>query len=238
MPHIKLLTIFIASLMGMCSVTSSALGVKHFILGYSDYDKQKNPTPIQHPTSAGAIPFNLVRDNRIKAAFFSPLDDVRSVLLYLIEQEQQSISVAMFAFTDRDLAKALVEAQKRGIRIELIADASSVYGKYNKLHELHQGNIKLFVYNPQHANTNGAGAMHNKFLLFGKNILDKQLVWTGSFNFTRSAHQNNQENILILDDLVLVEQFNQQFVHLKKYCDHYHLPVAVVQPKIPASRVK
>ena len=58
--------------------------------------------------------------------------------------------------------------------------------------------------------------MHNKFVLFENNILGKSLVSTGSFNFTRAAHRNNQENILVLDDDLFVMKYGKKFEQIKR----------------------
>ena len=58
--------------------------------------------------------------------------------------------------------------------------------------------------------------MHNKFILFGKNVGGKSLFWTGSFNFTKSAKMNNQENVVILDEIQLIDRYNKQFAVLKE----------------------
>jgi phosphatidylserine/phosphatidylglycerophosphate/cardiolipin synthase-like enzyme len=48
--------------------------------------------------------------------------------------------------------------------------------------------------------------MHHKFALF-----DGQLLLNGSFNWTRSASLNNEENLLVTDNVVLVRSYQQQF---------------------------
>ena len=63
--------------------------------------------------------------------------------------------------------------------------------------------------------------MHNKITLCEKNINDKPLVITGSFNYTVSANVNNQENIVILDDPKLIKQYKKQFEQLKKRSKRY-----------------
>jgi phosphatidylserine/phosphatidylglycerophosphate/cardiolipin synthase-like enzyme len=210
----------------------STLGKKHFIVGYT-YEQSKPAIVLEQPVEQNNriksdIPFNLVCDDQVKAIYFAPNDDVRSVLKYLIENEKEKIQVAMFAFTDRDLAQAFIQARKRGVVIELIADANNTYGRYNKTHMLHTNNVQVYIYNPKYTQQPTSGVMHNKFLLFKNNILGKSLVWTGSFNMTRSANDQNQENVLVSDDTFIVQKFTNQFAHLKKCCTYYRVPVPVV----------
>ncbi len=215
------------------------LGKTHFIVGYTE-DKevvQQSTVPEaktgrpQITSDTHAIPYNLVSDNRVKSAYFSPEDDIRSVLLYLIAQETKSIRIAMFTFTEKKLAQALNDAQLRGVQVEVVVDPSNIYSPYSKLSLLHQGRIKLFVYNANHMQKKGPSLMHNKFALFGNNILGKSLVFTGSLNFTRSAHRSNQENVLVLDDELLVNRYEKKFEQLKESSDHYQERNAVKQTK-------
>lgn len=206
--------------------TSADFGRKHFIIGYK---KCKKEVSVKEKTTNVCEQrlFDAVGD--IKAALFAPSDDLRSTLLYLIEKEQKHISIAMFAFTDKDFAHALAEAQRRGVLVEIVVDPSNMYGRYNKLDDLQNGSVQIFVYNPNRFNKKIPGAMHNKFVLFEKNIQNKSLIWTGSFNFTRAAHQRNQENVVVLDDSMVVQKFAEQFKELKKYADTYNAPAQATQ---------
>lgn len=210
------------------------LGKTHFIVGYTEDNKTVAKSADVKPQiihDAHAIPYNLVCDTGVKSVYFSPDDDVRSVLLYLIAQETKSIRIAMFTFTERKLAQALIDAQSRGVQVEIVVDQSNIYSPYNKLTLLHLGHVKLFVYNASAAPIKGVSLMHNKFALFEKNILGKSLVCTGSFNFTRSAHRSNQENIVVLDDVLLVNKYIKKFEQLKESSDHYQERNAVKRTK-------
>jgi len=208
--------------------TSANFGKRHFIIGYTEGAEQTvQQEAISEQSAHQDIPFDLMHDNQIKAVYFAPHDDVHAVLDYLIAHEKEKIQVAMFAFTDRTIANALIDARKRGVQIEVITDANNTFGRYNKTDVLHTNNINVYVYNPKHTQQATTGAMHNKFLVFQKNILDKSLVWTGSFNLTRSAHQQNQENVLVLDDSFMVQKFNNKFAQLKTCCTYYRVPVPV-----------
>jgi len=58
--------------------------------------------------------------------------------------------------------------------------------------------------------------MHNKFVIFSCNVGNKTLLWTGSFNFTKSAQLRNQENVVVLDDPCIIEKYEKQFEVIKK----------------------
>jgi phosphatidylserine/phosphatidylglycerophosphate/cardiolipin synthase-like enzyme len=215
--------------------SEATFGKTHFIVGYTEDKKpaEESGDNKEQPTQEirQDIPYNLVCNDCVKCVYFSPDDNVRSVLLYLIEQETKYIQIAMFNFTERKLAQALIDAHARGVEIEVVVDPSNVYNPYGKLSLLHQGGVKLFVYNPRSMQKNVPSLMHNKFVVFGNNILGKSLVCTGSFNFTRAAHHSNQENVLILDDSTIVTRYGKKFEQLKEYSDYYQKRNAVRQTK-------
>lgn len=189
------------------------LGKTHFIVGLppEQVAQKENPSCI-----ATAVPGILqCIDGSFKRALFSPEDDVQKTLIELIGQEREYILVAVFSFTDGTIAQALIDAKKRGVTVEVITDISCTRDKFSKIGFLKENGIKIFVYNPKNISILN-DIMHHKFVLFGKNIENKQLLWTGSFNFTKSANINNQENILILDELSLIERYRKQFALLKE----------------------
>lgn len=188
------------------------LGKTHFIVGLP-------PEKIAQKHSSCA-PTNIpgllqCKDGSFKHALFSPEDDVQKILLELIGQEKDYILVAVFSFTDGAIAQALIDAKKRGVTVEVITDISCMRDKFSKIGFLKEQGVKVFVYNPKNLSILN-NIMHHKFVLFGNNIENKPLLWTGSFNFTKSANVNNQENILILDELPLIERYRKQFALLKE----------------------
>jgi phosphatidylserine/phosphatidylglycerophosphate/cardiolipin synthase-like enzyme len=51
--------------------------------------------------------------------------------------------------------------------------------------------------------------MHHKVF-----IVDGKTVIFGSFNFSKSANEVNDENLLIVDDLTLAAQFQDEFARV------------------------
>jgi len=153
-------------------------------------------------------------DQKVLKSFFAPDDDIRSVLISLIKAEQESICIAIYWKTQKDIADALVEAYERGVKIEIIADRGYGSDRYSKIPHLANNKIPVWVFQTD-IKTNAL--MHNKFVIF-KNILGRSLVWTGSYNFTNRANDSNQENVIVLDDKNIVESFSNQFSKIKKRC--------------------
>lgn len=156
----------------------------------------------------------------IAHAYFSPKDDIKDKLTTLIEKEKEAIYVAIYTITDRNIAQSLIEAQDRGVVVQVVVDKSYGSGTYSKVPMLCNNRVPVWVYQTPEAlmgnnNNKQWSLMHNKFVVFCKNLNDKPLVWTGSFNFTRSANNFNRENVIIVDNSKIVCQFQNQFQELK-----------------------
>lgn len=154
----------------------------------------------------------------IRKVLFSPDDSIQTVLQGLIDGEKKGISLAIFAFTDSTIAQALIDAAKRGVHVEVIADGDNAQNEYSKIKLLKKYGIPVWIYPSERkggGHTTKTGIMHNKFIVFHESILGNPVVWSGSYNITRSAHEKNQENVLILDDPEIVERYLQHFDSLK-----------------------
>lgn len=166
----------------------------------------------------------------VKYALFSPSDSVLEILKYLIDHEKTSIRMAAFMLTDYEIIKSLISARARGLDVEIVFDPKAVKHYNNKkIRLLKSKGAKIFVYRPvskdpscQSIEENMSNIMHHKFIVFGNNIFGKNILWTGSFNFTYSAHKCNQENVLITEDTDLVSRYAKQFDYMReKLCYSY-----------------
>ncbi len=153
-------------------------------------------------------------------SYFSPDDNVKQKLLKLIKNEKKSIRAAIFILTEPDIARALSRAQKRGVKVELITDVGCLKERSNKMSMLCDSGCTLFVYNPP-APQKGSSLMHHKFALFES----PQVVWTGSYNFTKAASGSNQENAVSIADKKTYENFVRQFERVKERSYRYGKPV-------------
>ena len=158
-------------------------------------------------------------NNSIKKALFAPDDRIKEVLIGLINEEQVAITMAAFTLTDLDIAQALIDAHDRHIAVEVVVDGACSENEYSKVSKLSDAGIPVYSYpkkKDELERDRWHSLMHNKFIVFAKSITQKAVLWTGSFNFTRSAGQSNQENVLILDDQELAQSYVQHFEILKE----------------------
>lgn len=148
---------------------------------------------------------------------FTPRDDIKTYLIELIDQERISIHAAVYMFTDKVMAQALLNAFVRGVKIFLIFDQISMGEKYGKGLYLQERGISILVHQPARLGSFFCPIMHHKFFIFGYNACHRcSLVWTGSFNCTASASRLHDENVIITDNVEVVKEYQQCFVMLSK----------------------
>jgi phosphatidylserine/phosphatidylglycerophosphate/cardiolipin synthase-like enzyme len=198
-------------------VVPESFGRTHFIIGMSESEMQTmqqqqkiQQTPLQDSS------LNSLGKGQICHAFFSPDDGLEEILIDLIDHEQKSLHIAVFAFTDIEIARALKRAKERGVTIEIVTDPSCLQDRFNKIMFLKEHKFSIYIYNNDYNKATLANRMHHKFVIFGKNIANKKLIWLGSYNFTKSANAANQESIVLIENPLIIEQFTKQFSRLKQ----------------------
>ncbi len=63
---------------------------------------------------------------------YSPEEDLESIDVDLIDHARKSIEIAMYAFTDRPIAEALVRAASRGVRVFIYRDGIQIRDRGDK----------------------------------------------------------------------------------------------------------
>lgn len=122
---------------------------------------------------------------------FSPGGDPQAVLLKAVDDARREIYVQAFLFTSRALAFSLQQAKQRGVKVEVLADASM-----NRRTDKSQIRLLADAGIPVAIETDYASA-HNKVLVIDPDEPTCAVV-TGSYNFTWSARNRNAENLLVI----------------------------------------
>jgi phosphatidylserine/phosphatidylglycerophosphate/cardiolipin synthase-like enzyme len=134
--------------------------------------------------------------------YFSPHGGCTDAILSQINQAKTEILIQAYSFTSKPIARALIQAKKRGVKIIAVLDKSNRTRKYSAATFLKNMEIPVFI-DDKHA------IAHNKIM-----IIDNRVVITGSFNFSMAAETKNAENLLILDDLPdLTRAYRANFQH-------------------------
>lgn len=143
-------------------------------------------------------------DNKENEAYFSPGTACRNKLCNLLHAARKGVDICVFTISDDKLRDAIVTAHQRGIAIRIITDNDKSEDLGSDIDYLIEKKLNLVQDDsPYH--------MHHKFAIF-----DQEILVNGSFNWTRSASRNNEENIVAISDKKLVEKFQYQFDKLWK----------------------
>jgi phosphatidylserine/phosphatidylglycerophosphate/cardiolipin synthase-like enzyme len=77
-----------------------------------------------------SCPFNLTLNNTPAQVYFSPRGGCTEAIINQINQAKIEILVQAFSFTSVPIAKALINAHKRGVKVQAILDKSQKSVKY------------------------------------------------------------------------------------------------------------
>lgn len=140
--------------------------------------------------------------------YFSPNGGAAHAIIEKLDGAKKSIDVAMYAFTSRELAWALIRAHEKGINVRVLLDGDFIKDKYSKHNFLSKRGINVRI-DKSHLLQSGEskGRMHHKFA-----IIDNKILITGSYNWTASAEKRNDENLLIFKNAPeLVKAYRKEF---------------------------
>jgi phosphatidylserine/phosphatidylglycerophosphate/cardiolipin synthase-like enzyme len=140
---------------------------------------------------------------------FSPRGGCTESIVKEINAAKSEILVQAYSFTSAPIAKALLTAFKRGIKVEVILDKSQRKEKYTSATFLVNSGIPTFI-DDMHA------IAHNKIM-----IIDEETVITGSFNFTKAAEEKNAENLLIIRNADLAKIYMENWEKHREHSENY-----------------
>ncbi len=145
---------------------------------------------------SGVAPLRTQAENILPASgtvqvAFPPDQDANALIVNALREARTSIQVQAFSFTSNEIAFALIAAKRRGIDVQLIADAEQMRKlENNKLGLLYQAGVRIWL-DAQHQSA------QNKVMVIDDASAAPTVI-TGSMNFTYSGQFKNAENLLIL----------------------------------------
>lgn len=143
---------------------------------------------------------------------FSPKGGCQDAVVGELRKARREILVQAYSFTADPLTYGLVDAKKRGVKVEILLDKSNEVEKYSDLHILLEQGLDPLI-DAEHA------IAHNKIM-----IIDQKVLITGSFNFTNQAEGENAENLLIIrGNAELIQRYRENFIHHKAHCKPAHI---------------
>jgi phosphatidylserine/phosphatidylglycerophosphate/cardiolipin synthase-like enzyme len=122
---------------------------------------------------------------------FTPGDDAAGLIIKALRDAKRQALVQTYSFTHKDIAQALVDAKRRGIDVQVIADQRQMETiATSRIAWLAQQGVPVWL-DAEHA------AAHNKVMVIDNGLPDAVVI-TGSFNFTHAGQHRNAENVLLL----------------------------------------
>ena len=135
----------------------------------------------------------------VSSAYFSPGDTCLRRLRDLMRGCKATLDICVFTIADDRLTEAILDCHARGVQVRVVSDNDKQHDSGSDIDRLRARGVQVRVDDaPSH--------MHHKFALF-----DGRVLANGSFNWTRSATRDNDENLVVSDDANLVRVFGLQF---------------------------
>ncbi|MGA9533907.1 MAG: phospholipase D-like domain-containing protein [Anaerolineales bacterium] len=107
-----------------------------------------------------------------------------------------------FSLTADRVVDAFLRAADRGVQVRGVVEAERAGNLGSDVGRLRTAGLDVRL------DTN-PDTMHNKAI-----IIDRRAVLTGSYNFTQSAEEHNDENLVIIDNPDLAGQYERAFQQL------------------------
>ncbi len=136
------------------------------------------------------------------AALFSPDDHCPRQIGDLFDHARESADVCVFAITDDRIRDAIERAHDRGVAVRILSDNDKSNDPGSDVDYLANRGIPVRLDRSDYH-------MHHKFAVF-----DGRCLLTGSYNWTRTAALENEENLVLTTDPRLVRPFIQTFEKL------------------------
>jgi phosphatidylserine/phosphatidylglycerophosphate/cardiolipin synthase-like enzyme len=122
---------------------------------------------------------------------FTPGDDAAKLIVQALDGAKKQVLVQAYSFTSKPIAHALIDAQRRGVDVQLIVDREQLERTdHNRIAEIAAGGVHTFI-DGEHQSA------HNKVMVIDNGSSDATVI-TGSYNFTSAAQYKNAENLLII----------------------------------------
>lgn len=127
--------------------------------------------------------------------------DQERLLIDVIESAKSTLDIAIYSLTDPEIVAAIRDAKKNGVAVRIITDKQQAGGKAQTEALKILGSAGILIKLNTHS-----GLMHIKMT-----IADKKIATTGSFNYSTSASESNDEILMVIRNAEVAKQFTSEF---------------------------
>lgn len=146
----------------------------------------------------GRPPIPAARQN----ACFSPGTACLEAIQTRLRDTRQRADICVFTLSDDRISDEVLAAHRRGVAVRLLTDNLKEFDTGSDIGRLRDAGVAIAVDRTE-------AHMHHKFAIF-----DGKWLLNGSYNWTRSACELNEENIIQSTDAALLQQFAEHFERL------------------------
>lgn len=143
---------------------------------------------------------------------FSPHGGATKLVVDTIRGARSTIRMAAYSFTSEPIALALVDARTRGVDVRLVVDRKETLRGFTAVNFVSNHGIEVRA-------ESRYAIMHDKFI-----VVDNKVVEEGSFNYTSAAEHRNAENVLVLHDRKIAEQYGREWQKLWNESEMFSRP--------------
>ena len=135
--------------------------------------------------------------------YFAAEDDVADKILPHLQAAKRSIDFMAFSFTSDEIGAAVRERGAAGVTVRGVFETTGSQTQYSEFKPMQAAGLEVY--------TDGSPyVMHHKVF-----IIDGETVIFGSYNFSDNADTQNDENLLIIRDENLAQQFTAEFERMR-----------------------
>ena len=185
--------IFLALLLFVFPFPPEARAYRHRVWGEYGGQHRGCPAPPRRSFPGGYL-----------GEHYSPRENLEAIDVAMIDRAKRTIDIAMYSFTDRAIAEALLRAARRGVRIRIYRDRIQVRDRGDKTRRLLESRAGREHITVRVKRNSSRNIMHLKAYL-----IDASLLRTGSANWSppgegaycrrgRRSRWSQQDNNLFL----------------------------------------
>ena len=144
---------------------------------------------------------NEVNLNQNHVYFFpKQADEAKDKIVELIANSKDTIKISMYNFSYKKFAKELVEASKKGVKIQVILDEKKVEEDDEIYKYLKKNDIEIIISKKK---------LHTKIAIF-----DNKIALIGSLNWTKESFEENYESLLMSNNKEIIADIDNFFINL------------------------
>lgn len=132
------------------------------------------------------------------AVYFSPGGGAAQAVVEAVGRAAHTVRVQTVALSAPQVTKALVDAQHRGVKVEVILDRKQAKGRASSADTLARDGLTVLIDRAHPANSNVM-------------VIDAEVVVTGSSAFTVAADRESAEDLLIIHSPGLAARYGENW---------------------------